>query len=509
MNLERESGILLHPTCLPGDYGVGEMGPDARRWIDALSAMGQRLWQILPHGPTGYGDSPYQAASTFAGNPLWISLEELVADGLLDPARLTSFPDLPRSTVDFGPVIEARHALYATVCRTFGRRASPEMKAAWEQYCASQSHWLDDFALYVAIKAAHQMQPWTVWPPPLALRQPTALREAARRYRTTIRNVKILQFLFDRQWSRLRTYAHHRSVRVIGDIPIFVAHDSADVWAHPDLFFLDGKGHPLVIAGVPPDYFSATGQRWGNPLYRWDIHQHAGYRWWIQRLARIFEVVDVVRIDHFRGFEAYWEVPAHETTALNGRWVAGPGEDLFDALINALGPLPIIAEDLGVITAAVDALRDKYHFPGMRILQFAFSRADGTTRFRPDDIPANCVVYTGTHDNDTTCGWCWGRAGTSSTRTQAEIEAERRAVLDYVRTDGREIHWDLIAVAANSPANTAIYPLQDVLGLDSSARMNVPGRGRGNWRWRFQWDQFEPACSERLADITQWSKRDQ
>ena len=508
MEFKRASGVLLHPTSLPGPYGMGEMGAEARRWIDSLVTMKQRLWQILPHGPTSYGDSPYQALSTFAGNPMWISFDDLVADGLLSRSRLSSFPEFPAHTVDFGPVIEARHAVLDTVCRTFARRADAQLKADWEHFCAEQADWLDDFALYIAIKHAHGLRPWTEWPAALALREPAALQQAARKYQVAIRNVKIVQFLFDRQWKQLRAYAHERGIQLVGDIPIFVAHDSADVWAHPELFFLDGKGKPIVIAGVPPDYFSATGQRWGNPLYRWDIHQHTGYHWWIQRLTRIFEVVDIVRIDHFRGFEAYWEIPAHEPTAMNGRWVEGPGEDFFDTVMAAIGSLPIIAEDLGVITPAVEALRDKYRFPGMRILQFSFGVDITDAEYRPEHFPANCVVYTGTHDNDTTVGWFWSEAGVDSTRTQEEIEQEREAVLAYVQTNGEQIHWDLIALAAKSNANTAIYPLQDVLGLGSEARMNVPGRESGNWRWRFQWSQLTPATMERLAAVTAWAERD-
>lgn len=507
MEFERASGILLHPTSLPGEYGMGEMGAEARRWIDTLTTMGQRLWQILPHGPTSYGDSPYQSLSTFAGNPLWISFDDLVTDGLLARSRLASFPDFPADAVDFGPVIEARQAILNSVCRTFARRANATLKADWERFCLEQADWLDDFALYVAIKEAHGLRPWTEWPEALALREPAALQQATRQYRVAIRNVKIVQFLFERQWQRLRAYAHERGIQLVGDIPIFVAHDSADVWAHPELFYLDANGQPTVIAGVPPDYFSATGQRWGNPLYRWDIHQQTEYHWWVQRLTRIFEVVDIVRIDHFRGFEAYWEIPAHEPTAMNGRWVPGPGEDFFDSVINTIGNLPIIAEDLGVITPAVEALRDAYQFPGMRILQFAFGTDAKAADYRPESYPANCVVYTGTHDNDTTVGWFWSNAGPDSTRTQAEIEQERQTVLAYVHTNGEQINWDLIALAAKSNANTAIYPLQDVLGLGSAARMNVPGRESGNWRWRFEWAQLTPEMIERLASVTAWAER--
>ena len=507
MDFTRESGVLLHPTSLPGKYGIGEIGPEAYRFIDQLEKMGQRLWQILPHGPTSYGDSPYQSLSTFAGNHLLISFDQLAKDKFLNPARLKKFPEFPADSVDYGPVIDARMDVLRSVCRTFERNASEHRKRAYQRFCKQEAHWLDDYALFYALKDAHDLRPWTEWPEELALRDPAALEKARKTYRVAMRNVKIMQFLFDQQWRKLRNYAHRKGVRLVGDIPIFVAHDSADVWANPELYYLDGKGEPLLIAGVPPDYFSATGQRWGNPLYRWDIHQHTGYTWWIRRIQKIFEMVDIVRIDHFRGFEAYWEIPAHEKTAMNGRWVEGPGEDIFDAMIKAIGPLPIIAEDLGVITEGVEALRDKYHFPGMRILQFAFGNDSKAADYRPESYPPNCVVYTGTHDNDTTGGWFWSEAGEGSTRTQEEIEKERRTILEYVGTDGGEIHWDLIAVACKSKANTAVYPLQDLLGLGSEARMNVPGVEGGNWRWRFTWDQLTPEIMQRMYDITHWAGR--
>ncbi len=507
MEFDRESGILLHPTSLPGSYGVGEIGPEARTFVDSLARMGQRLWQILPHGPTSYGDSPYQSLSTFAGNHLLISFDDLVADGLLSEERLKKFPQFPAEFVDYGPVIEARMDVLHSVCRTFDRRASTAIKQEYDLFCEREQFWLDDYALFFALKDAHDLRPWTEWEPELGLRVPEVMEQARRKHATQIRHTKIMQYLFDRQWQALRKYAHSKRVRLIGDIPIFVAHDSADVWANPDLYYLDGTGQPIVIAGVPPDYFSATGQRWGNPLYRWDIHQHTNYDWWIRRIKKIFEMVDIVRIDHFRGFEAYWEIPAHEPTAMNGRWVEGPKDSIFDAMIKQIGNLPIIAEDLGIITEGVEALRDKYHFPGMRILQFAFGTDAKAADYRPESYPSNCVVYTGTHDNDTTVGWFWSNAGENSTRTQEEIEEERRTILAYVGTDGSQIHWDMIALAAKSNAATAIYPLQDVLGLGTEARMNVPGVEGGNWRWRFQWEQLSPDIQQRLYDICHWSDR--
>ena len=502
MESVRKSGVLLHPTSLPGPYGVGEIGAEARRFVDALEEMGQRRWQILPHGPTSYGDSPYQSLSTFAGNPLLISFDGLVNDGLLRAARLREFPRFPDDTVEYGPVIAARTEILRSVCRTFARRASDELIEAFRLFCEREKFWLDDFALYSALKEAHELRPWIEWPEALALREPAALADARKRHRTAIRNAKILQFLFDHQWRRLRNYAHKKKIRLIGDIPIFVAHDSADVWAHPELFHLDAHGLPTVVAGVPPDYFSATGQRWGNPLYNWDQHRATGYRWWIRRLRKIFAVVDLVRIDHFRGFAAYWEIPADEPTATNGHWVEGPGGEIFDRLLRERDTLPIIAEDLGVITEDVHALREQYGFPGMRILQFAFGDEDAPEEYRPESYPVHCVVYTGTHDNDTTVGWFWSAAGEGSTRTAEQIEKERARVLAYTGTDGREIHWDLITLACDSNGETSIYPLQDLLGLGSEARMNTPGVERGNWRWRFTWAQLTPGIRQRMLQIS-------
>ena len=507
MNFPRESGILLHPTSLPGPYGIGEIGPQAYTFADTLKEMGQRLWQILPVGPTSYGDSPYQCLSTFAGNPLWISFDLLMQDGLLLKEDLTDYPAFSDDRVDFGPVILARMDVLDTVCRHFADRASLQTQQACEAFCRKNSGWLDDFALFFAIKTAHELRPWPTWDPELATREPRALSRAREEHAEAIRHVQVMQYLFDDHWTRLRSYCHKLHINLIGDIPIFVAHDSADAWAHQDLFFLDTKGHPTVIAGVPPDYFSSTGQRWGNPLYRWDRHAETGYAWWVERLRKTFELVDIVRIDHFRGFEKYWEIDADEPTAVNGKWVDGPKEALFDELLKQLGRLPIIAEDLGVITPEVDALRDKYHFPGMRILQFAFGDDDKAEEFRPESYPPNCVVYTGTHDNDTTVGWFNSEPGQDSTRTREQIEQERQSILEYLGTDGHEIHWDLIHLGITSKANTFVAPLQDLMGLDSAARMNVPGREGGNWTWRFSWNQLTPDIKKHLKKLTRHAKR--
>ena len=507
MKFPRASGVLLHPTSLPGPYGIGEIGPEAYRFADFLAATGQHLWQILPLGPTSYGDSPYQSPSTFAGNPLWISFDLLVKDKLLARSQLKNFPVFPADKVDFGPVILARMAILQKVCARFAEKASPELQQEFQAFCEKNAAWLDDYALFAALKDAHGGVPWTQWGAELARREPAALAVAREQYATQIRDVRIIQFLFEHQWKRLRAYCAERRIKFVGDIPIFVAHDSADVWANPGLFFLKPDGQPSVVAGVPPDYFSATGQLWGNPLYNWDAHRAQNYDWWMARLRRIFELVDIVRIDHFRGFEAYWEIPGGETTAINGKWVKGPDQQMFEVLLQRMGALPIIAEDLGVITPPVEALRDRFEFPGMRILQFAFGNDDRADEFKPDSYPAHCCVYTGTHDNDTTVGWFNSQAGAGSTRSAEEIAAERKMILDYLRTDGHEIHWDLINLGSRSNANTFVVPLQDLLGLGSEARMNTPGVAGGNWQWRFQWAQLTDAIRDRFAFVTRSTGR--
>ncbi len=507
MEFARASGVLLHPTSLPGPHGIGDLGPNAYRWIDSLTEMGQHLWQILPLGVTGYGDSPYQSFSTFAGNPLWISFELLVKDGLLTQAHLAKFPKFSDDHVAFGDVIPARTEILKSVCRSFERRATTNQKNAFHDFCDSNKDWLDDFALFMALKEAHHLAPWTTWDPALVRRDEQALNEARRQHRTAIRNAKILQWIFDDQWQRLRARCRERNIKIIGDIPIFVAHDSADAWANRELFHLDDTGRPTVVAGVPPDYFSATGQLWGNPLYRWDAHAQTGFAWWIRRMKKIFEMVSIVRIDHFRGFESYWEIPGDAPTAATGRWVPGPGRALFEALHKAIGQLPVIAEDLGIITPPVDVLRDQLQFPGMRVLQFAFGDPDCAEIFKPHGYPKNCVVYTGTHDNDTTVGWFHSKPGVGSTRSQEEIDREHRVILDYLHSDGREIQWDLIALAMRSNPDTAIIPLQDILGLGSEARMNTPGVAGGNWQWRFRWEQLAPQMKQRMRTIAQQTKR--
>ena len=506
MKFPRKAGVLLHPSSLPGAYGMGEIGPFSRQFIQTLQFSGQSYWQVLPLGPTGYADSPYQALSTFAGNPMFISFDDLVEDGLLKSGELNDFPEFPAERIDYGPVLIARQAVLDRVCHLFSRRASPELKAAFEAFCQKQAEWLEDYALFVVLKEENELRPWTEWAPEFVHRDPVAIKRYRKQRASAIRRAKLRQFLFDRQWRRLREFAHAHGVKLIGDIPIFVAHDSADVWANQDLFYLDDRGQPTVVAGGPPDYFSATGQLWGNPLYRWDVHRERNYAWWMKRMRHILETVDIVRIDHFRGFESYWEIPAGEPNAIKGEWVKGPDADFFHALKRELGDIPVIAEDLGLITEEVDQLRDAFDLPGMRILQFSFAE-DLKPNLQPEGFPENCVVYTGTHDNDTTLGWFWREPGLNNTETEAQIRAERSLVLETVHTDGSQINWDLIALAHRLRPHTAIVPLQDVIGLGTEARMNVPGRMDGNWAWRFTEAQLREEDLQRLRDITEWAGR--
>jgi 4-alpha-glucanotransferase len=497
----RRSGILLHPTSLPGRFGIGELGPEAHRFADFLAGAGQRLWQVLPLGPTGYGDSPYQCFSAFAGNPLLVSLEALVEEGWLDAADLEAAPGLPQDTVDYDAVAALKLPLLDRAFRNFEARATPVGRGAFEAFRDANAAWLDDYALFMAVKEANGGAEWTAWDEDIARRRPEAMARWREERAAVVRARQFGQHLFFSQWQRLKARCHERDVSIMGDIPIFVARDSADVWAHPELFQLEADGTPSSVAGVPPDYFSATGQLWGNPLYRWDEMARTGYAWWIDRFRAALRLVDVVRLDHFRGFEAYWEIPAGEETAVKGRWVKGPGAALFEALREALGELPIVAENLGVITPEVEALRERFGFPGMAILQFAFGRDPEAAKFQPHNYPRNRVVYTGTHDNDTTVGWWTSTGEGDSTRTGDEVRDERERALAYLDAEGREIHWAFIRAALASVADTAIVPLQDVLGLGSEARMNLPGRASGNWRWRFTPGALTDGVRDRLKRL--------
>jgi len=507
MTFSRAAGILLHPTSLPGRFGIGEIGPEAHRWLAHLERMHQRLWQVLPLGPTGYGDSPYQSLSTFAGNPQVVSVEWLAREGLLDTADLADFPALAVDHVDFGAAIPARRALLDRAVDRWFTGAPAALISAAADFAVRQRGWLDDWCLFAALKAHFGGGPWVDWPADLVAREPGALRRARERLAGEMERARVLQFLFHRQWEEVRETARARGVAIVGDLPIFVAHDSADVWCHPELFQLDRRGRPTVVAGVPPDYFCEDGQLWGNPLYRWEEHAADGFAWWVERLRSAFDLYDVLRVDHFRGFAAAWEIPADAPTAATGRWVAGPGRDLFDAARQALGDRPIIAEDLGLITPDVESLRQELGLPGMRVLQFIFGDPPDPDAPATDDDPPDRVVYTGTHDNDTACGWYRAPPDATPTRSAEEVERERHRLRVRLSTDGAEIHWDLIGMALASRAHTAIYPLQDLLGLGSEARMNVPGRPWGNWAWRFHWEQLTPEIETRLATLTMAAAR--
>lgn len=483
MKFSRAAGVLLHPTSLPGANGIGEFGPDAYRFLDFLAESGLTIWQMLPLGPTGYGDSPYQCFSAFAGNPLLIHIAE-------------STSALPETTVDFARVIEHKRTLLDAAFARF----VPDDR--YREFVQRHAAWLDDYALFMALKYAHGGVAWTGWQPALASRDAGALQRFRDEHHRKIDQVRFEQFVFFAQFQALKRACASRGIQLMGDLPIYVAHDSADVWANPDLFQLDTAGQLIAQAGVPPDYFSESGQLWGNPLYNWNALRAQGYRWWIERMRAALGMFDVVRLDHFRGFEAYWEVPGSATTAINGRWTQGPGTEFFEALSAELGPLPIVAENLGLITEEVEAMRATLGYPGMSILQFAFGGEGQASEFRPHRYPRERVVYTGTHDNDTTVGWWNSGAGDDSTRTSAEIEKEKAYVRRYLDTDGAEIHWTLMRTALASVANTVLIPMQDVLGLGSEARMNLPGRQAHNWQFRFTWEQLTPDIAKRLRDLT-------
>jgi 4-alpha-glucanotransferase len=464
MNFPRSCGILLHPTSLPGPNGIGELGAAAYQWVDYLVRASQKLWQVLPLGPTGYGDSPYQSFSAFAGNPLLISLDLLIEAGYLTPDDLSGRPPFPEDRVDFGWVLQWKLPVLERAAERFyaANRESETLRA----FEAKHAHWLDAFATFMAGK-----QPYPA---------------SAQRY---------WQFEFFRQWGAVKKYANERGIRIMGDMPIYVADDSSDVVSSPDLFRDD------FVAGVPPDYFSATGQLWGNPVYRWDNMASTGYAWWIERFRHTLETIDLVRLDHFRGFEAYWQVPAGADTAVNGKWVKGPGAALFETLQAKLGDLPIVAENLGVITPEVEAMRHRFGYPGMSVLQFAFGNDPQAPTFRPHNYPREVVAYTGTHDNDTTVGWWQSAAAAGSTRSAKDIREEQDFTRKYLRTNGDEINWTFIETIMASVADTVLVPLQDVLGLGTEARMNLPGKPDGNWQWRFRAGALNTSQEQRLKEL--------
>ncbi len=498
---DRRCGILLHPTSLPGLHGVGDLGPPAHRFVSWLAEAGQRLWQVLPLGPTGFGDSPYQALSSFAGNPALVSLEALRNEGWLGEAELAGAPAFDPEMADYGRAVPWKAAHIAHAAERFAASAPARARADLQEFRAREAGWLEDLALFLALKEEHGGLPWTRWDPPLARRDPGALAGARRKLSRAIDTVVFAQWCFRRQWNALRDHARTLGIAILGDLPIYVAHDSAEVWTRPDLFRLDASGEPEHVAGVPPDYFSATGQLWGNPLYRWDLLARAGFGWWVERVRGTLALVDRIRLDHFRGFEAYWEVRAGATDASSGRWVKGPGARLFEALRTALGPLPFVAENLGVITPEVEELRRRLELPGMAILQFAFGTDPQAPSFQPHNYERDLVAYTGTHDNDTVMGWWTGGAGVS-TRSEQDVAREKAFARAYLGTDGRDMSWTMIRALLASTADTAVVPLQDVLGLGSEARMNRPSTLGGNWRWRVRSEALTPELAERLRELT-------
>ena len=488
--MRRLSGILVHPTSLPGKFGIGDLGPEAYRFVDFLQESGQHLWQTLPLGPTGGHNSPYQCFSSFAGQPLLISPELLKDEGLLTDADLSNVPHFSDEEVDFAAVGEYKEELFKKAFACFKELPKDNPLKSELALFGKSAHWLDDYAMFMAIKKSKGGAHWLEWEK--KYRKPTKSQKAVieREFEDEILYEKFLQWTFCRQWSQLKAYANERDILLIGDIPIFVSSDSADVWAEPRLFQVDSDGFPTVVAGVPPDYFSATGQLWGNPLYDWKYHKKTNYEWWMERFKTQFLLSDIVRIDHFRGLESYWEIPADSETALNGKWVDGPKDEFFEVLIKTFGEEPpIIAEDLGIITDDVRALRDKFGLPGMKILQFAFEDED--SNYLPYNQPYNCVCYTGTHDNDTTTGWY----ATAS-------EKARDKVRRYMNTDASQVSWDFIRTCFGSPARFAIIPVQDLFCQGSDCRMNTPGKADGNWTYRMKKELLTSDVAKRLYDVT-------
>ena len=495
MLLERASGILLHPTSLRSRGGVGDLGPAAYEFLDFLAAARQGLWQVLPLNPVSFNNSPYSSISAFAGNPLLISLERLAERGWIERARVDALPEAP-GDVDFAAVKKTKLPLVREAARNFARQAAGADRARFEAFCRENAWWLEDFALFYALRRRFDYVAWNRWPQELARREVQALERVREEAADELAETRAVQFAFWEQWRALHRACRRRGVRMVGDVAIFVNFDGADAWAHPEIFRLGPKLEPDVVSGVPPDAFSRTGQLWGNPLYRWEALKSRGYDWWVARMRWAVAHCDLIRLDHFRGFESCWEIPAGERTAVNGRWVRGPGEDLFQALGAALGDLPFIAEDLGFITPEVNALRDRLAIPGMKVLQFGFGDP-GAHIYLPHRFPANCAVYTGTHDNDTTAGWWQNGAA----------EYDRRHVRAYLGEPADGIHWAFLRAAAGSPAALAVAPLQDVLGLGSEARMNVPSRVDGNWAWRVARGALTPALAEKLALLAEVTDR--
>ncbi len=490
MDIDRSAGVLLHPTSLPGKFGIGDLGPNAYRFVDFLNHSGQTLWQTFPLGPTGYGDSPYQCFSAFAGNPLLISPEILIKELLLNENEIGKIPEYDQHKIDYGSVINFKYELLRKAFENF-KAGKKSYQKEYDSFCSKNAYWLDDYSLFMAAKDYHGGNAWPQWEKSIALRE--NLDKWKEKLSDGIEYQKFLQFTFDKQWNDIRNYAHEKGIKIIGDLPIFIAYDSADLWANKELFTIKKDGTLEFVAGVPPDYFSATGQLWGNPLYKWKEMEKDDFKWWKSRVTKLLAMVDFIRIDHFRGFDAYWEIPGNAKTAMKGRWVKAPGEKLFNSLKKELGEIPIIAEDLGVITDSVEALRDKFEFPGIKILQFGLGK-DGEKKFLPHNHIENCVVHTGSHDNETTRGF---------------LESERNKnsgiyewTQKYFNYYDNNMTFELIRTAYASVSNIVVIPLQDILNLGNEARMNFPSTLGGNWAWRFTWDQLTEKIEKTYKEMT-------
>lgn len=488
MNINRSAGILLHPTSLPGPDGIGDLGPEIFKWLDFIAEAGCQKWQILPLGPTGYGDSPYQCFSAFAGNPYLISPLLLLEEDLLKIEDFIDRPVFPKDFVDYGPAIIWKNTIIDRAFNNFNKSRKKQLRESFDSFYLENIDWLEDFTIFMAIKESYGGIPWVDWSLNFKMKDFDTIESFKQKHAKEITKHIFRQWIFFKQWMQVKDYAHKLDIKIVGDIPFVIAFDSADVWANPHLFHLDDNRLPTVVAGVPPDYFSKTGQLWGNPLYRWDIHKEEGYQWWLKRFKSVLNMVDIVRLDHFRGFEAAWQVPFGNPTAEIGEWVKGPGHDFFNVINKELGELPIIAEDLGVITDGVIDLRDTYNMPGMKILQFSFT-GDPDDDFLPHNYPVNCYAYTGSHDNNTALGWY-----------QEASERERDFCRRYLAVSGEDISWSLIRTLWQSVAENVLAPMQDILSLGSQARMNLPGCASGNWQWRMLPDAINDFIKSRLYE---------
>lgn len=495
MRFPRSCGTLVHPTSFPGKYGIGDFGDEARVFINFLERTNQTIWQVLPLTPTGYGNSPYASYSAFAGNTYLISPDILVSKGLLLPSEVAEIILPSGVEVQYDEAFANKDRLFKIACERFYTELKKDEEKKFKEFKKRNKHWLEDYVLFMACALHYEKQPWNTWDKDIAQRKPEAIKKYKKKFKNEIDLQYWMQYEFENQWMELKKYANDRKVRIVGDIPIFVDHNSSDVWANPKYFEVDEQGNRVLVAGVPPDYFSETGQLWGNPQYNWDELEKDKFSWWVDRFKHMFNTCDAIRVDHFRGFDAYWEVAATEKTAINGKWVDGPGEKLFDTILKECGELPIIAEDLGFVTEGVEKLRDNYDFPGMKIIQFAFD-SDSKNSFLPHNYPQNSVVYTGTHDNDTSVGWY-----------EKAPEVEKHRARTYTRSDGADISWELIRLGMMSVSDQAIFPLQDYLSLDGDHRMNFPGTSSGNWLWRYTDEMFLSLDEDLISSLIEHSNR--